>query len=92
MESKRKELSVREFALYILLLIVGLGTVILAVNEVTWDSYDRIGSNYWLSYFAIGSGIVTFGLALWLIKFRAKTSLTIREAIPENPNRNKTRA
>ena len=57
---------------YILLFTVGLGAIILAVNEVTLDAYDRLGSNYWLAYFAMFSGIVTFCLALWLIRFRAR--------------------
>jgi hypothetical protein len=49
---------------YLLLFMVGLGTIILGVNEVTLDAYDRIGSNYWLAYFAIVSGVVVFCLAL----------------------------
>jgi hypothetical protein len=59
---------------YILLFMVGLGTIILALNEVTLDAHDRIGSNYWLSCLAIVSGIVAFCLALWLIMFRAESS------------------
>ena len=58
---------------YILLFMAGLGTVILAVNEVTLDAYDFISSNYWFAYFAIISGIAVLCLSLWLIRFREES-------------------
>jgi hypothetical protein len=48
----------------ILLFADGLATIILAVNEVTLDALDRMGSNYWLSWSAIISGIATL-LFVW---------------------------
>ncbi len=52
---------------YILLSAVGLATIILAVNEVTVDAFDRMGSNYWLAYSAIISGIA---LLLFVLRGR----------------------
>lgn len=42
----------------------GLATTILAVNEATVDALDRMGSNYWLAWSAVISGIATL-LFLW---------------------------
>lgn len=50
-------------ALDIFLFAIGLATIILAINEVSVDALDRIGSNYWLAYSATISGIVTLLLA-----------------------------
>lgn len=43
---------------------VGLATIGLGVNEATVDALDRIGSNYWLAWCAIISGIATLPLIL----------------------------
>ena len=49
---------------YIFLFAAGLATIILAVNEVTIDALDDMGSNYWLAWSAIISGIATL-FSLW---------------------------
>ena len=41
-----------------LTLILGVVTLIFGVNEATKDVFDPIGSNYWLAYSAVISGIV----------------------------------
>jgi hypothetical protein len=46
-------------ALDIFLFVIGVATIILAINEVTVDALDRMGSNYWLAYSATISGIAT---------------------------------
>jgi hypothetical protein len=51
-------------ALGIFVFAVGLATIILGANEATIDALDRIGSNYWLAWCAIISGIATFPLIL----------------------------
>jgi hypothetical protein len=51
-------------ALDIFVFAVGLAAIILGVNETTIDALDRIGSNYWLAWCAIISGIATLFLIL----------------------------
>jgi hypothetical protein len=46
-------------ALDIFLFAIGLATIILAINEVSVDALDHVGSNYWLAYSATISGIAT---------------------------------
>jgi hypothetical protein len=50
-------------ALDIFLFAIGLATIILGINEASVDALDRMGSNYWLAYSAIISGIATLLLA-----------------------------
>lgn len=51
-------------ALGIFVFAVGLATIILGVNEAAIDALDSIGSNYWLAWCAIISGIATLPLIL----------------------------
>lgn len=46
-------------ALDIFLFATGLATIILGINEASVDAFDSMGSNYWLAYSAIISGIAT---------------------------------
>ena len=50
--------------LRVLTLILGAVTIVLGVNEATKDVLDQIGSNYWLAYSAIISGIVIIALVV----------------------------
>ena len=51
-----------------LALILGIVTVVMGVNEATKDVFDPIGSNYWLAYSAVISGIVIIAFVLILSK------------------------
>jgi hypothetical protein len=51
-------------ALKVFVFAIGLATIILGVNETTIDALDRMGSNYWLAWCAIISGIATL-LFVW---------------------------
>jgi ABC-type Fe3+-siderophore transport system permease subunit len=48
--------------------VLGVVTVILGLNEATADVLDQIGSNYWLAYCAIISGIAIIVVVLILSK------------------------
>jgi hypothetical protein len=45
-------------------LALGTVTIILGVNEATFDVLDRMGSNYWLAYSSIMSGVAMIILIL----------------------------
>jgi hypothetical protein len=61
-------------ALEILGLALGIVTIILGLNEATVDILDRIGSNYWLAYCAIISGVAIIIIVLVLSKRPARTN------------------
>ena len=58
--------------LKILVLILGVVTVIMGLNEATKDVLDPIGSNYWLAYSAVLSGIALIAVVLILSYRREK--------------------
>ncbi len=58
--------------LKILVLILGVVTVIMGLNEATKDVLDPIGSNYWLAYSAVLSGIALIAVILSLSKHPKK--------------------
>ena len=43
---------------------LGIVTIILGANEATFDVLDRIGSNYWLAYSSIITGVAMISLIL----------------------------
>ncbi len=54
--------------LKILTLALGIITIIMGANEATVDQLDKIGSNYWLAYSAVLSGIAIIGMVLILFR------------------------
>jgi TRAP-type C4-dicarboxylate transport system permease small subunit len=54
-EKLRHKLSI---ILKTLVLILGIVTIAFGLNEATKDVLDPLGSNYWLSYSVVLSGIV----------------------------------
>ncbi len=51
-----------------LMLILGMFTIAFGLNEATADVMDPLGSNYWLAYSAILSGIAIIVLVLIVFK------------------------
>ena len=70
--AKSKETGVKlgrkSLVLKILGLVLGAVTIILGLNEATTDVLDQIGSNYWLAYCAVISGIAILVVVLILSK------------------------
>jgi hypothetical protein len=54
--------------LKILGLVLGIVSIIFGFNEATADVLDQIGSNYWLAYCAVISGIALIVVVLILSK------------------------
>ena len=52
-----------------LALILGIVAIIFGLNEATGDFLDKIGSNYWLAYSSVISGIVIIAL-VWILSKR----------------------
>ncbi len=57
----------------ILALTLGIINIIFGLNEATLDILDQIGSNYWLAYSAILSGIVVIAMVLFIFKRSSRT-------------------
>ena len=65
----RRKLSIM---LKTLALILGAVTIVFGLNEATKDVLDPIGSNYWLAYSAVLSGIALIAVVLIFSKHSKK--------------------
>jgi F420-0:gamma-glutamyl ligase-like protein len=64
-------------------LALGIVTIILGINEATFDVLDRMGSNYWLAYSSVISGIVLISLILDRFHYRTSVASTVQKNIRE---------
>jgi hypothetical protein len=60
-------------------LALGIVTIILGLNEATFDVLDRMGSNYWLAYSSVISGVVLISLILHRHRYRSCVAPTIQK-------------
>jgi hypothetical protein len=62
-------------------LALGVVTIILGVNEASFDVLDRVGSNYWLAYSSVISGLVLISLILLRHYYRTSVASTVQKNV-----------
>jgi F420-0:gamma-glutamyl ligase-like protein len=62
-------------------LALGIVAIVLGVNEATFDVLDRMGSNYWLAYSSVISGVALIGLILHRPRYRTIVASTVQKNV-----------